>query len=71
MPLFMNLTMATSIEMMIYVSIICFHIKTHHIGKFEETLRPCANSLHYRMLHDYRELILISEIMINLNFLNY
>ena len=45
-------------NMMIYVSIICFHIKTHHIGKFEENLRPCVNSLHYRMLHDYRELIL-------------
>ena len=43
---------------MIYVSIICFHIKTHLIGKFEENLRPCVNSLHYRMLHDYRELIL-------------
>ena len=46
-------------NMMIYVSIICFHIKTHHIGKFEESLRPCVNSLHYRMLHDYRELILM------------
>ena len=45
--------------MMIYVSIICFHIKTHHIGKFEENLRPCVNSLHYTMLHGYIELILI------------
>ena len=43
--------------MMIYVSLICFHIKTHHIGKFEENLRPCVNSLYYRMLHDNRELI--------------
>ena len=46
-------------NMMIYVSIICFHIKAHHIGKFEENLSPCVNTLHYRMLQDYRELILI------------
>ena len=55
-------------NMMIYVSVFCFHIKTHHIGKFEENLRPCVNSLHYRMLHDYRELILKSSRALCLPF---
>ena len=56
--------------MMIYISIIRYHTKSHHIGKLEENLRPCVDSLHYKMLHDYRELILTSYSVIEISHSN-
>ena len=54
-------TMATSIEHDdLCINYLLSHQNTPH-SKFEENLRPCVNSLHYRMLHDYRELILIYD----------
>ena len=56
-------TMVTSIEHDdLYINYLLSHQKS------EENLRPCVNSLHYRMLHDYRELILSYQVCICFRF---